>query len=131
MGNQDLGHLHLQGLKDTILIEPNPDDEEDGGKNAKAYTELIQFRDDKSLSLVMREVADDGREALKILREYYAGKGKPRIINLYTTSLQKSPTKNVLPYMSHTLSLVILSAPKVKTKWLLLSSRQSSEVMRM
>ncbi|XP_073671661.1 sialoadhesin-like [Paramisgurnus dabryanus] len=47
-------------------------------KNAKAYAELIQFLDDKSLMLVMREAADDGRAAMKILREYYAGKGKPR-----------------------------------------------------
>ena len=25
-----------------------------------------------------------GRAALKILRDYYAGKGKPRVISLYT-----------------------------------------------
>lgn len=93
-----LGHLCLQGLKETILGE---DEEEDEKKNAEAYAELIQFLDDKSLSLVMRQADDDGRGALKILREYYAGKGKPRIINLYTelTSLQKSPTENVTEYV--------------------------------
>lgn len=48
-----LGHLRLQGLKDTILKEPNESDEEDESKNAEAYAELIQFLDDKSLSLVM------------------------------------------------------------------------------
>ncbi len=96
-----LGHLCLQGLKDTILNEPAVADDEDEGRNAEAYAELIQFLDDKSLSLVMRDAADDGRAALKILREYYAGKGKPRVINLYTelTSLQKSPTENVTEYV--------------------------------
>lgn len=66
-----MGHLRLQGLKDTILIEPTTEEAEelldDAGKNAKAYAELIQFLDDKSLSLVMREAADDGRGALQRL----------------------------------------------------------------
>lgn len=53
------------------------------------------------MSLVMREAADDGRAALKILWEYYAGKGKPRVISLYTelTSLQKSPSECVTDYV--------------------------------
>lgn len=96
-----MGHLLLQGLKDTILTEPTTEDAEellqDAGKNAEAYAELIQFLDDKRLSLVMREAADDGRETLRILRDYYQGKGKPRIISLYTelTSLQKSDSESV------------------------------------
>lgn len=96
-----LGHLYLQGLKGTILNEPSDEDEEDAAKNAEAYAELIQFLDDKSLSLVMREAADDGRAALEILREYYAGKGKPRVISLYTelTSLQKTPSESVTEYV--------------------------------
>lgn len=96
-----LGHLYLQGLKETILSESFEEDEEDTAKNAEAYAELIQFLDDKSLSLVMREAADDGRAALKILREYYAGKGKPRVISLYTelTSLQKSASECVTDYV--------------------------------
>lgn len=53
---------------------------------------MIQFLDDRSFSLVMRDATDNGRKALQILRDYYARKGKPRVINLYTelTSLQKS-----------------------------------------
>lgn len=100
-----LGHLHLQGLKDTILTEPTTEEAEelldDAGKNAEAYAELIQFLDDKSLSLVMREAADDGQGALQILRDYYQGKGKPRIISLYTelTSLQKSDSESVTEYV--------------------------------
>lgn len=49
----------------------------------------------------MREAPDNARKALKILREYYAGKGKPRIINLYTTltSLQKTSSETVTEYI--------------------------------
>ena len=100
-----MGHLRLQGLKETILTEPTSEDEnvlaEDEKKNEEAYAELFQFLDDKSLSLVMREAPDDGRAALKILRDYYAGTGKPRIISLYTelTSLQKSSNESVTEYV--------------------------------
>ncbi|XP_054886604.1 uncharacterized protein LOC129360480 [Poeciliopsis prolifica] len=98
-----LGHLRLQGLKQTILTCSSDDDdeEEDAKKNAEAYAELIQFLDDKSLSLIMHDAADNGRAALGILRAHYAGKGKPRVINLYTelTSLQKSPSESVTEYI--------------------------------
>lgn len=96
-----LAHLRLQGLKDTILYEPRESDLTDDEKNEEAYAELIQFLDDKSLSLVMREAPDDGRKALQILRKYYAGTGKPRIINLYTelTNLQKGGKESVTDYV--------------------------------
>ncbi len=93
-----MGHLRLQGLKEIITTESaGVETPEEAASNAEAYAELIQFLDDKSLSLVMREAADDGRAALKILRDYYAGKGKPRVISLYTelTSLQKSSSESV------------------------------------
>ena len=60
-----LGYMRLQKLRDTILEAD--EDEIDDDKNAEALTELIRFLDDKSLSLVMRDAADDGRQALKIL----------------------------------------------------------------
>lgn len=97
--------LHLQGLKDIVLNDPDTEDAEamlmDAAKNDEAYAELIQFLDDRSLSLVMREAADDGRGALKILRDYYRGKGKPCIIHLYTelTLLQKSDSESVTEYV--------------------------------
>jgi len=99
-----LGHLRLLGLKDTILSEPparGEEEEDPADKNEEAYAELIQYLDDKSLSLVMRDAADDGRKALQILRGYYAGKGKPRIISLYTelTSLQKMANESVTDYI--------------------------------
>lgn len=47
-------HLRLQGLKGHY--EPTDDEEgepaEDGEKNTAAYTELVKFLGDKSLSLV-------------------------------------------------------------------------------
>ena len=56
----------------------------DADKNAEVYAELIQFLDDRSLSLIFRDAPDDGKKALEILREYYMGKGKPRILTLWT-----------------------------------------------
>lgn len=97
-----LAHLRLLGLKETLLKEPVADNvEADILKNEESYAEMIQFLDDKSLSLIMREAADNWRKALKILRDHYAGKGKPRIVSLYTelTSLQKAVSESVTNYI--------------------------------
>eukprot|EP00795_Rhopilema_esculentum_P006613 gene6613-12151_t len=89
--------MKLRNLKTTILS----DEDVNPSKNEEAFAELIQFLDDKSLSLIMRDAVDDGRNALKILRAHYAGTGKPRIISLYTelTSLIKSPEESVTDYV--------------------------------
>ena len=52
----------------------------------------------------MREASENGREALRILRDHYAGKGKPRIISLYTelTSLRKEENEGVTDYIIRT-----------------------------
>ncbi|XP_061834030.1 uncharacterized protein [Nerophis lumbriciformis] len=63
-------HLGQLGLKATLLSEPH-DNKDDVQKNEDVYAELIQVLDDKSLSLIMIEAEDDGRRALKILRQYY------------------------------------------------------------
>ena len=100
-----LGYMRLQKLKDTISpadpAAPTPETAEFRAKNEEAFAELIQFLDDKSLSLVMRDAIDDGRKALAILKEHYAGRGKPRIISLYTelTTLSKSATESVTDYV--------------------------------
>ena len=94
-----LAYMLLQKLKSVILT---PEGEEiDRDKNELAYAELIQFLDEKSLSLVMRDAADDGRKALSILRAHYAGSGTPRIIALYTelTSLTKQRDESVTDYV--------------------------------
>ena len=83
-----LGYIRFK-LKDTITAAEDTDI--DAAKNEEAFAELIQFLDDKSLALVMRDAQDDGKKALKILRAHYTGTGKPRVISLYMelTSLVK------------------------------------------
>ena len=99
-----LGHMRRLGLKDVLVGTDNVEAE----PNAECYTELIQFLDDRSLSLVMREASDDGRKALQILRNHYASQGKPRIIALYTelTSLRKEPEETVTDYIIRTEKVV-------------------------
>ena len=50
---------------------------------------------------MIRDARDDGRKALEILRQHYQGKGKPRVIALYTelTSLKKRENESVVDYM--------------------------------
>ena len=88
-----LGYLKLCKLKATILNKETDSSKlptDFAEKNEECYAELIQFLDETSLSLVMNDAADDGRKALQILRSFYAGTSKPRVISLYTelTSLQ-------------------------------------------
>ena len=91
-----LGYIRFK-LKDTITAAEDTDI--DAFKNEEAFAGLIQFLDDKSLALVMRDAQDDGRKALKILRAHYTGTGKPRVISLYMelTSLVKPGTRQRQP----------------------------------
>lgn len=88
-------------LKTTILPSEEPPDK---AKNEERYAELIQFLDNKGLSLVMRDAADDSRKALKILRAHYASQSNPRIITLYTelTSLEMGTNETVTGYLIRT-----------------------------
>ena len=61
-----LGYMRLQTLKD-VLVSESWDEEANASKNEEAFAELIQFLDEKSLVLVMRDAIDDGRKALQIL----------------------------------------------------------------
>ena len=80
-----LGHLRIQYLHQIILSPTDQsDDMEFVEKNATVFTKIIQYLDDKSLSLVIRNARDNRRKALKILREHYLSKGKPEVISLYT-----------------------------------------------
>ena len=49
----------------------------------------------------MRDALNDGRKAFQILKEHYAGSGKPRIISLYTqlTSPKKKPGEQMTDYI--------------------------------
>lgn len=94
-----LAHLRLKKL--ISVLEANEASEVPAERNAELFAELVQLLDDKSISLVMRDAKDNGREAMKILRDYYLGSSKPRIIALYTelTSLQMSASESVTDYM--------------------------------
>ena len=52
-------------MKDTNTAAEDTDF--DAARNEEAFAELIYLLDDKSLTLVMKDVQDDGRKALKIL----------------------------------------------------------------
>ena len=73
----------------------------DVARNADVFAEIVQCLDNRSLTLVMRDVKDDGRKAIEILREHYVGKGKPRVIALYTelTSLKMSEDCGLTDYV--------------------------------
>jgi hypothetical protein len=95
-----LAFMRIQKLHDVFV--PSADERElDETRNETAFAELGQCLDDRSLSLIIREAWDDGRKSLTVLREYYQGKGKPRIIALYTelTSLKKGENENTTDYM--------------------------------
>lgn len=61
-----LGFMRLQKLHKVILPESeggSPEGELNAEKNAEAFAELVQCLDDRSLSLVLRDAKDNGREA--------------------------------------------------------------------
>lgn len=96
-----LGYMHLQKLHEVVVRVESEKEASDAGKLANAFAELVQCLDDRSLALVIREVKDDGRKALQVLREHYQGKGKPRIIALYTelTSLEMREGESTTDYI--------------------------------
>ena len=92
-----LGYMKIKKLKDVFVGEETVTAE----RNELAFSELIQFLDERSISLIMRDARDDGRKAFKILQEHYAGSGKPRIITLSTqlTSLKKKSSETITDYI--------------------------------
>lgn len=91
-----LGYMRLKKLN-KIFSDENCDPED----NAEVFAELIQCIDDRSLSLVMRDAKDKGKEALDILRTHYRPKGKSTIISLYQelTSLSLSSEESITDYI--------------------------------
>ena len=119
-----MAYMKLKGLKNVIdpppitstPAPPDPNDADavaaataaavaaankDAEDNSLAYSELVQFIDDRSLSLIMRDAKDDGREAIRILKEHYQGSGKPRLLSLFTelANLSKKPTEQMTDYV--------------------------------
>ncbi|CAB4014638.1 Hypothetical predicted protein, partial [Paramuricea clavata] len=119
-----LGYLRLQKLY-NIFIPSSSERELDEAKNADAFAELVQCLDDRSLALVIREAKDNGRKALTVLREHYQGKGKPRIISLYTelTSLKKAENETITDYIirAETAATALKAAEEVISDGLLIA----------
>ena len=94
-----LAYLSTKKLKKTVTTESYGT--ADAAKNEEAYSEIVQLLDNRSLSLIMRDAKDNGREALRILREHYASKSKPRIISLYSRlwSLDKQQGESLTDYV--------------------------------
>ena len=116
-----LAYMKLRKLKNVILGEvvSNAD------KREEAFSELVQFLDDRSLNLIMRDAKDDGKKALEILRQHYAGSGKQRIISLYTqlTSLQKQHQEELTDYIirAETSATALKSAGEIVSDGLLIA----------
>ena len=92
--------MRLQKLY-NVFVPNEGDAEPSASRKADAFAELVQCLDDRSLSLVIREARDDGHKALGVLRQHYQGKGKPRIITLYTelTTLKKLDSERIVDYV--------------------------------
>ena len=70
-------------------------------KNSRIFAHIVQFLDDTSLNLIIRDAKNDGRRSLEILREHYLGSSKPRIIALYTElcSMKIGESESVTDYL--------------------------------
>lgn len=99
-----LAYFKLKKLKNVILPASESsigDFDVDPEEDETAFSELIQFLDRRSLGLVQRDGVNSGRKSLAILRNHYAGSGKPRVMVLYTqlSSLVKQPNEDVTDYL--------------------------------
>ena len=73
----------------------------DKGPDRRAYAEITQVLDERSLQLIMNDAEDSGQKALKILRTHYQSTEKPRILSLYKelTTLSMQPTEDITDYV--------------------------------
>jgi len=92
-----------EGVHTALLPKEEGDDNADdfNKKNKRAYTELVQVLNEKSLQLVVRNAKDDGRKAFKILKEHYASIQKSRVLSLYEqlTTVKMNDTEDITDYL--------------------------------
>jgi transposase InsO family protein len=100
-----INYLYTVDEKLVKAIEPRADgvtdDKDFDKKNRRAYAELTQVLDERSLELIMTDCKNNGREALKVLRQHYVSTEKPRILALYEelTTLTMTDTENITDYL--------------------------------
>ena len=70
-------------------------------KNRRAYAELVQVLDEKSLQLIMTDCRNDGRAVFKVLREHYQSTEKPLVITLYEelTTLRMTEEEDITDFV--------------------------------
>ena len=92
---------YMRQKKYHTILDPAHRGPVDPNRNANVYSELVQFLDDRSLGLIMRDAKNDGKKSMEILRAHYAGTGKPRMIQLYSQlcSLKKTCEEDVTNYL--------------------------------
>ena len=95
-----MGYMRIKKLHD-VFADLDTERNIAADKNALAFAELIQFLDERSLALIIRDAKDNGRKAFKILKEHYQSSGKPRMISLYTQlgTLKMSHDEDVTDYI--------------------------------
>ena len=94
--------LDIKLYKAALPKEDSVQDEEDFHiSNRRTYAELVQVLDERSLQLIMADAANDGRKALKVLRQHYASTEKPRVLSLYEelTTLRLNDTEDITGYL--------------------------------
>ena len=94
--------LRLNKLHTILKQEPTDETRDEfDEKNADIFSALVQFIDDKALSLIIRDANNDGKAALTILRNHYIGSTKPRVISLYCelTTLKMAASETVTDYL--------------------------------
>lgn len=79
-----MGHLAATEINHPPEGQVTSQEKEDDDQNDdKAYGEFIQFLNDCRLSPVTREMAADGRKALKITTRYYVSLERQREVSNY------------------------------------------------
>ena len=78
-----LAYMRIKELKNAV--DPDSRSVVSVDKRERSFAELVQFLDDRSLNLVMRDANDDGRAAMAILWDHYAGTSEQRILSLLMT----------------------------------------------
>ena len=103
--NLFLEYLRIQHLHQIVLSPTDQSDDIDFiKKKSTIVAEIIQYLNDKSLSLLIIDTRDNGRKALRILREHLSSKGKLKVIFLYTelTSLRRLESVSITDYIIRT-----------------------------
>ena len=93
---------YLRSKRLDVVARSTGDLEGDNAElNEDVFAELALVVDEQSLSIIIGQADNDGREALKVLREHHCGSGKPKILSLYCTltSLEMQDSETVTEYM--------------------------------